>query len=118
MPKRIAILGSTGSIGTSALDVIAKHSDRLCASALCARTRVEELIAQCDRFKPAAVGIADESALPKLRECVAGQIYAGTNGLAEMVCRDDVDIVLAAIVGALLWYFRIKRAPAAAPARP
>ncbi|MCS7034093.1 MAG: 1-deoxy-D-xylulose-5-phosphate reductoisomerase [Phycisphaerae bacterium] len=100
MPKRVAILGSTGSIGVSALDVIARHPDRLCVSALSAFRRVEELIAQCDRFRPSAVAVGDETILPQLRGRIQAELYCGPRGLAEIVTRADVDVVVAAIVGA------------------
>ena len=100
VPRRVAILGSTGSIGTSTLDVIAHLPEHLSASALSTHRRVDRLIEQCARFHPAAVGVADEALAPALRSRVDATVYSGAAGLAEMACRDDVDVVLAAVVGA------------------
>lgn len=100
MPRRVAILGSTGSIGTSALDVVAHLPERLSASALSTHRRTDALVEQCRRFRPRAVGVADEALAPVLRGRVDATVYAGPSGLAEMACRDDVDVVLAAVVGA------------------
>lgn len=100
MPKRVAILGSTGSIGVSALDVIAHLPDRLRATALSGHNNVDRLIEQCAQFNPSAVAVANESAAARVRGKVTGDIYRGPAGLCEIATRDDIDIVLAAIVGA------------------
>ncbi len=99
MQKRVAILGSTGSIGCSALDVIARHPDRLRAVALSANKNAPKLIEQCSMFKPASVAVVDDTCAAQVAVKVAAKVYKGHTGLAEMVCRDDIDIVLAAIVG-------------------
>ena len=78
--KQIAILGSTGSIGTQALQVIEEHPDQYEAYVLTANNRVEELIAQARRFKPEAVVIANESKYTQLKEALADlpiKVYAG-----------------------------------------
>lgn len=99
--NRVAILGSTGSIGTNALDVIAHLPHRLSATAIGANRSVERLIELATRFRPAAVGLGDSTCVENLKGRVgAAQIYHGASGLAEMACRDDIDIVLAAVVGA------------------
>ncbi|HMB96180.1 MAG TPA: hypothetical protein VKK61_09090, partial [Tepidisphaeraceae bacterium] len=99
MNKRIAILGSTGSIGCNALEVIQHLGDPYRAIALSGNRNVEKLIEQTKKYRPAAIAVADESLAEQLKHLDA-QIYVGPGGLSEMVCRDDVDIVLAAIVGA------------------
>lgn len=71
MKKQIAILGSTGSIGTQALQVIEEHPDKYEAYVLTANNRVDELIAQARRFMPEAVVIANEEKYPKLKEALA-----------------------------------------------
>ena len=80
--KQIAILGSTGSIGTQALQVIEEHPDQYEAYVLTANNRVEELIAQARRFKPEAVVIANESKYTQLKEALADlpiKVYAGAD---------------------------------------
>jgi 1-deoxy-D-xylulose-5-phosphate reductoisomerase len=101
----IAILGATGSIGASTLDVIARHPDRFRAYALTANRRVDALAALCARFRPAWAGIADARLAPdlerRLREAgVPTRVAAGERGLAELAARAEVDSVVAAIVGA------------------
>jgi 1-deoxy-D-xylulose-5-phosphate reductoisomerase len=101
--KRIAILGSTGSIGCNALEVVAHLGPPYRATALSAHQQIDKLIEQARRHKPTAVGIGDDAQYAQLRSAMHGtgaSVYAGQAGLAEMVARDDVDIVLAAIVGA------------------
>jgi 1-deoxy-D-xylulose-5-phosphate reductoisomerase len=99
--KRIAILGSTGSIGCNALEVISHLGEPYRVAALSANRQIEKLIEQARKTRPASIAVADEAA----RRAVAGQlpniaIYVGAHGLCEMVRRDDIDMVLAAIVGA------------------
>ena len=101
-PKRIAVLGSTGSIGTQTLDIISRHSDRYAATVLVAGTRVDDLIAQALRHRPAIAIIGDETLLPRLREALAPlgiATAAGADALAEATTRDDVDMVVTATVG-------------------
>ena len=102
MKKKIAILGSTGSIGTQALQVIDEHSDLYEAYVLTANHQVDKLIAQARKFCPEAVVIADESLYPKLQEALADlpiKVYCGAEALCQVVTEDPVDIVLTALVG-------------------
>ncbi len=99
--KNIAILGSTGSIGTQALEVISLHPDRFKVSLLTAQTNVELLISQAKIFKPECVVIADESKYQELKNALAGEpikISAGKEALCESVI-NDCDMVLTALVG-------------------
>ena len=103
MKKQIAILGSTGSIGTQALDVIAEHSDLYEVYCLTANNKVELLAQQARRFKPAAVVIANEARYEELRTLLADEpdikVYAGKQALDEIVEADPIDMVLTAMVG-------------------
>lgn len=102
MKKKIAILGSTGSIGTQALQVIEEHSDLYEAYVLTANHQVDKLIAQARKFCPEAVVIADESLYTKLQEALADlpiKVYCGAEALCQVVTEDPVDIVLTALVG-------------------
>lgn len=100
MSKRIAILGSTGSIGCSALEVIEHLGAPYHVAALSANRQIDKLVDQARRHRPSAVAIADDTAAPSELEQMGIDVYRGATGLAEMVRRDDVDTVLAAIVGA------------------
>ena len=101
--RRVAVLGATGSIGASALDVIARHPDRFEATVLSANTRVDELAALCHRFKPRRAIIADPARLADLKaalsdlDCIA---EAGPEALEAAAGDTETDTVLAAIVGA------------------
>lgn len=100
--KKIAILGSTGSIGTQALQVIEEHSDLYEAYVLTANNRVELLIEQARRFMPEAVVIANEDKYEVLRDALADlpvKVYAGADALCQIVQERPVDVVLAAMVG-------------------
>ncbi len=101
--KQIAILGSTGSIGTQALEVISEHSDRYEVYCLTANNRVEELAAQAHQWKPAAVVIANEAHYQRLRDLMQDlpdvKVYAGTRALDEIVEAEPIDMVLTAMVG-------------------
>lgn len=102
MTKKIAILGSTGSIGTQALQVIEGHSDLYEAYVLTANRSAGKLIEQARRFKPEAVVIADETFYESVRDALADlpiKVYAGANALCEVVQDRNVDIVLASMVG-------------------
>lgn len=103
MKKQICILGSTGSIGTQALDVIEQHADLYEAYCLTANNRYEELAAQARKFKPAAVVIANESLYEPLcrllDDCPEVKIYAGKAALDEIVQAEPIDMVLTALVG-------------------
>ena len=100
--KKIAILGSTGSIGTQALQVIEEHSDLYEAYVLTANNRVELLIEQARRFMPEAVVIANEDKYEVLRDALADlpvKVYAGAEALCQIVQERPVDVVLTAMVG-------------------
>ena len=101
--QQICILGSTGSIGTQALEVIGEHADRYEAYCLTANNRVELLAEQAHRYRPAAVVIANEQHYPRLKELLADlpdtKVYAGAKALDEIVEAGPVDMVLTAMVG-------------------
>ena len=100
--KQIAILGSTGSIGTQALQVIEEHPDLYEAYALTANNQVELLAEQARKFMPAAVVIANEAKYLQLKEMLADlpiQVYAGSDALCEIVEAKPIDVVLASMVG-------------------
>jgi len=102
MKKQIAILGSTGSIGTQALQVIAEHSDLYEVSALTANNQVELLIEQARKFMPEVVVIANEAKYIQLKEALNDlpiKVYAGDDALAQVVEAAPIDIVLTAMVG-------------------
>lgn len=103
MKKQICILGSTGSIGTQALDVIAQHNDLYEVYCLTANNRVDELAAQARKFHPAAVVIANEAHYGRLKslldDCPDIKVYAGAAALDEIVEAGPVDMVLTAMVG-------------------
>ena len=103
MKKQIAILGSTGSIGTQALQVIEEHSDLYEVYCLTANNRVKELAAQARKFSPAAVVIANEELYGELKELLSDlpdiKVYAGRQALDEIVTAEPIDMVLTAMVG-------------------
>lgn len=101
--QQICILGSTGSIGTQALDVISQHPDRYEAYCLTANNSVEKLAQQAHQFNPAAVVIANEAHYDALKNLLADRpdikVYAGKQALNEVVEASPVDMVLASMVG-------------------
>ncbi len=101
--KQICILGSTGSIGTQALQVVEEHSDRYEVYALTANSRVELLAEQAHRFRPAAVVIANEQRYDELQRLMSDlpdvKVYAGKQALDEIVEAGPIDMVLTAMVG-------------------
>ena len=101
--QQICILGSTGSIGTQALDVISQHSDRYEVYCLTANNRWEQLAEQACQFLPAAVVIANDQHYESLRNALADQpdikVYAGADALNEIVEAEPIDMVLTAMVG-------------------
>ena len=100
--KQIAILGSTGSIGTQALQVIEEHPDLYEAYALTANNRVELLIAQARKFQPEVVVIANEEKYAELKEALSDlpiKVYAGIDAVCQIVEAGPVDMVLTAMVG-------------------
>ncbi len=102
MKRKIAILGSTGSIGTQALQVIDEHPDLYEAYVLTANNKVEKLIEQARKFLPDAVVIANEEKYGQLKDALADlpiKVYAGTEALCQIVDAAPIDMVLAAMVG-------------------
>ena len=102
MKKQIAILGSTGSIGTQALQVIEEHPDLYEVYALTANNSVEQLIQQARQFMPEAVVIANENKYEELKQALSGlpiKVYAGVEALCQVVESGPIDIVLSAMVG-------------------
>jgi 1-deoxy-D-xylulose-5-phosphate reductoisomerase len=103
MKKQIAILGSTGSIGTQALEVIKEHSDLYEVYCLTANNKVELLAAQAHEFKPAAVVIANEARYDELKALMSDlpevKVYAGAKALDEIVEAGPINMVLTAMVG-------------------
>ncbi|RFP65297.1 1-deoxy-D-xylulose-5-phosphate reductoisomerase [Hymenobacter lapidiphilus] len=102
-PKRVALLGSTGSIGTQALDVLRAQPGRFVVSALSAQSNADLLVAQAREFRPAVVVIGDESRYAAVRDALANQpeteVLAGAAALVEVAGRPDTDVVLTAMVG-------------------
>lgn len=103
MKKQIAILGSTGSIGTQALDVIKEHSDLYEVYCLTANNKVKELAEQARQFNPAAVVIANEEKYGELKDLLTDlpdiKVYAGKQAIDEIVEAEPIDMVLTAMVG-------------------
>ncbi|WP_143961888.1 1-deoxy-D-xylulose-5-phosphate reductoisomerase [Litoribacter populi] len=100
--KRVAILGSTGSIGTQALEVIESHSDKFEVEVLTAQNNAKLLIEQAIKFQPNAVVIANEQFYDEVRDALFShdiKVYAGTNALAQVVEMESIDVVLTALVG-------------------
>jgi 1-deoxy-D-xylulose-5-phosphate reductoisomerase len=102
---RVAVLGATGSVGQSTLDVMARHPERYEAFALTASTRVDEMLALCVRHRPRFAVMADEAAAAALKTLVREQglpveVLGSARALAEIAAHPDVDAVMAAIVGA------------------
>lgn len=99
--KEIAVLGSTGSIGTQTMDVIRLHSDLFHASVLAAHKSIDKLKEQAEEFHPHAIVITDEEAGKAFRKMYKGEaeVLIGEEALTEVVKRDDVDLVLVSVVG-------------------
>jgi len=102
--RLVSVLGSTGSIGTNTLDVIARHPDRFEVYALAAHSSVDILLAQCLAFAPRYAVMMDEAAATQLRQRLPAdavtEVKHGESGLADVVTAPQVDVVMAAIVGA------------------
>jgi 1-deoxy-D-xylulose-5-phosphate reductoisomerase len=102
--RLVSVLGSTGSIGVSTLDVIGQHPDRFAVHALSANSSVDTMLAQCLAFKPRFAVMMDEAAAARLRDRLPAElgteVKQGEAGLAEVVTAPEVDVVMAAIVGA------------------
>lgn len=101
--QQICILGSTGSIGTQALDVIEQHSDLYEVYCLTANNRVKELAEQAHKFHPVAVVIANENHYEELQDMLSDEpdikVYAGAQALCDIVQAEPIDMVLASMVG-------------------
>lgn len=100
--KKIAILGSTGSIGTQTLDVVREHSDEFQVVALAAGTNKERLKEQIKEFHPKLVSLSDEKKAQELKEELAGEqveVVCGMEGLIEVAGADSADVVVTAVVG-------------------
>ena len=109
--KQLAILGSTGSIGTQALQVVAEHSDLFEVYALTANRNIDLLVEQARRFSPEAVVIADKSLYPRLKEALSDmpiKVYAGSEAIAQIVEAQPIDMVLTAMMGYAGLYPTIK----------
>ena len=103
--QRVCILGATGSVGTSTLDVIARHPDRFEVFALTAHSRIDDLFAQCAQWRPRFAVLPDAASAADLRarlkaHGVATEVLAGAQALCDLAAHPDVDSVMAAIVGA------------------
>jgi len=104
--KRIAILGSTGSIGVSTLDVIARHPERFEVVALCARSNAQKLVEQCIRFSPRYAVMIEPAAARQVRDRlraanVGTEVLSSPGDIERMAALPEVDMVMAAIVGAV-----------------
>lgn len=102
MKRKLAILGSTGSIGTQALDVVREHEDRFEIYALTANNQVELLIKQAREFQPEVVVIANEAKYDQLKDALADlpiKVWAGSDSIAQVVTAEPIDMVLTAMVG-------------------
>lgn len=104
--KRLAVLGSTGSIGVNTLDVVRMHPQRFSVSVLSAHRNVARLTAQCREFEPKYAVMADEESAERLRENLfqsgaSTQVLSGQSAISELAADDGVDTVVAGIVGAI-----------------
>lgn len=102
MKRQLAILGSTGSIGTQALEVVGEHPDRFEVYALTANNQVDLLINQARKFMPEVVVIANEQKYPELKEALEDlpiKVWAGSDAIAQVVQAKPIDMVLTAMVG-------------------
>ncbi|MDR2138746.1 MAG: 1-deoxy-D-xylulose-5-phosphate reductoisomerase [Tannerella sp.] len=102
MKRQLAILGSTGSIGTQALEVVSEHADLFEVYVLTANEQAELLIEQAYRYRPEAVVIANERKYPEVKRALSGlpiKVWAGTEAIAQVVRSEPIDMVLTALVG-------------------
>ena len=103
---KITVLGATGSIGVSTLDVISRHPDRFEVVALTGHARIEALAEQCRRFRPAYAVVGDPEAAKRLTgmldDDAVTEVLHGPRALCEVACLPEIDAVMAAIVGAAL----------------
>ena len=103
--QKITILGATGSIGVSTLDVVARHPERFSVFALSGNTQVEKLAEQCIQHQPNYTVVPDEAAAARLKQLLSAsgcttEVLSGIDSLCHVASADDVDVVMAAIVGA------------------
>ena len=102
MKRNLAILGSTGSIGTQALEVVSEHPDLFEVYALTANNQVDLLINQARKYMPEVVVIANEQKYPELKEALEDlpiKVWAGSEAIAQVVQSEPIDMVLTAMVG-------------------
>jgi len=102
MPKRIALLGSTGSIGTQALDVISRYPEQFVVEVLTAGNNIDLLIEQAKKYLPDSVVIGNTDHYNLLKESLKDlpvKVFAGDEAIEQVVAGENVDIVLAAMVG-------------------
>ena len=102
MKRNLAILGSTGSIGTQALEVVSEHPDHFEVYALTANNQVDLLINQARKYMPEVVVIANEQKYPELKEALEDlpiKVWAGSDAIAQVVQSEPIDMVLTAMVG-------------------
>ncbi len=103
MKKNLSILGATGSIGTSALDVVKKHSDKFRVVGLSGHRNIDLLLRQIKEFHPAVVAVTDTGACGEITSQCGGEtrVVCGVEGAKEVATLDDVDMVVSAVVGAV-----------------
>ncbi len=102
MPERIALLGSTGSIGTQALDIISRYPEKFTVEVLVAGNNIDLLVQQAHKYQPDSVVIANPEHYLQLKECLQNtniKIYAGDDAVEQIVTSSNVDVVIASIVG-------------------
>ena len=102
MMRNLAILGSTGSIGTQALEIVSEHPDLFGVYALTANNKVDLLIEQAHRYMPEVVVIANEQAYPEIKEALEDlpiKVWAGSEAIAQVVQMEPIDMVVTAMVG-------------------
>jgi 1-deoxy-D-xylulose-5-phosphate reductoisomerase len=102
MPKRIALLGSTGSIGNQALDILSKYPDKFVIEVLTAGNNIDLLIEQAKKYLPDSVIISNPIHYRKLKENLSDlpvKIYAGSDAIEQVVTGDNIDVILASMVG-------------------
>ena len=102
MPERIALLGSTGSIGTQALDIISRYPEKFTVEVLVAGNNIDLLVQQAHKYQPDSVVIANPDHYLQLKECLQNtniKIYAGDDAVEQVVTSSNIDVVIASIVG-------------------
>jgi hypothetical protein len=124
--QRVCVLGATGSVGKATLDVVAAHPDRFEVFALTANSRLDDLFAQCVRFRPRLAAVADAADARTLSERLRGagiatEVMSGAGALCELAAHPEADTVMAAIVGAAgshrAWPRRLPASACCSPTR-